>query len=326
MAVDVGGTKTAVGLVRRDGRVLAWRMRPAGVERGPDAMISDYVMLAEEVVREAGVAPRDTVGIGVGCGGPLNPWTGVVYGPANLPGWEEVPLAARLSEALGLPAFVENDANAAALAEYWYGAGRGFDPLVYFTVSTGIGAGVIIRGEIYEGATGNAAELGHTVVRVGGRPCRCGGRGCLEAYCSGTSIAERAREALARGDEQALASGLGSLGRPPRAEDVVALARAGDPLARSLWEETVDVLAAGVVNAIHAFNPRRVVLGGGVTRAGEDLFRPLRARVQRLGMRALVAGVEVVPAQLGDLVGVLGAGAVAFLRTERGEAAGYGRD
>lgn len=312
IAVDVGGTKSAVGLVRHDGRVLAWRQRPAGVERGPWHMIDDYVDMAGEALDEAGLVPADACAVGVGCGGPLDPATGVIYAPPNLPGWDEVPLADRLSAALGLPAYVDNDANAAALAEYTYGAGAGADPLVYFTVSTGVGGGIVIGGQVYHGASGNAGELGHCIVRAGGRRCGCGGRGCLEAYCSGSSIAARAREAIASGEGRG--SALAMLGRAPRAEDVAALSMEGDPLAVALWNETIALLAAGVVNAIHSFEPRRIVLGGGVTRAGDALFGPLRHAVRELAMARLADGVEVVPALLGARVGLLGAAAVAFAR------------
>ena len=273
-------------------------------------MLRDYIAMAGEVLAETGAPRQGIVGIGVGCGGPLDPDTGVVYSPPNLPGWDSVPVTAVLGGALDLPAWLENDANAAALAEYTYGAGRGADPLVYLTISTGIGAGIVIGGALYRGATGNAGELGHLIVCAGGRPCGCGGRGCVEAYCSGSSIAARAHAALEQPD--GASSALSALGALPRAEDVVALARAGDLLARALWDETVELLAAGLVNAIHAFEPRRVVLGGGVTRAGDDLLVPLRQRVYALGMQRLVDGVEIVKAACGDQVGLLGAAAVAF--------------
>jgi glucokinase len=313
VGVDVGGTKSAVGVVRRDGRILLSRRRPAGVERGPSAMIEDYVEMARDLLAEAQVPGSRLLGVGVGCGGPLDPETGVIFHSANLPGWENVPLAALLKGALSLPTWVDNDANAAALAEYWVGAGRECDPMVYLTISTGIGGGVIIGGELYRGASGNAGELGHMIVQTGDRSCGCGGRGCLEAYCSGTSIAARAVEALGRDGS---GSALAMLGRPPRAEDVVTLAAEGDALATRLWNETLDYLAAGVVNVIHVFEPRCIVIGGGVTRAGRQLFDPLEERVRALAMPRLVANVCILPAALGDDVGILGAAAVALSRSD----------
>jgi len=217
-------------------------------------------------------------------------------------------------EQRGQCVWVDDDANAAALAEYWFGAGRGADPVVYLTISTGIGGGIVLGGELYRGASGNAGELGHMIVQTGGRCCGCGGRGCLEAYCSGTNIAARAREAL----QQEPGSALGALGRSPRAEDVVALAGAGDALAARLWDETMDYLASGVLSVIHAFEPQCVVLGGGVTRAGRQLFDPLESRVRALGMPRLVRGVRILPSKLGDDVGILGAAAVALSRAGSG--------
>lgn len=275
-------------------------------------MIEDYVEMAREVMADAQLTTADIGGVGVGCGGPLDPNTGMVYSPANLPGWDELPLASLLERELGLPVWIDNDANAAALAEYWLGAGCGCDPMIYLTISTGVGGGVILGGEVYRGATGNAGELGHMIVQTGGRRCNCGSRGCLEAYCSGTSIATQAREALSRAPESAL----GRLGYPPRAEDVIALAKQGDVLADQLWNETLDFLAAGVVSALHAFEPRAIVLGGGVTRAGQDLFAPLQERVDALAMPRLAASAKIVCAELGDDVGILGAAAVALSRGE----------
>jgi glucokinase len=275
-------------------------------------MIRDYVDMAHQVLTATGHAVSEVSAIGVGCGGPLDPDSGVIYSPPNLPGWDELPLASLLWAEFGLPVWIDNDANAAALAERWLGAGRGCDPMIYMTISTGIGGGIVAKGELYRGATGNAGELGHIVVRAGGRPCKCGGRGCLEAYCSGPSIAARAQEALTRVPNSRLAQ----LGRPPRAEDVVGLARAGDMLATELWRETIELLSAGLVSVVNAFEPQVIVLGGGVTRIGEALFAPLRQTVCANAMRRPGEPARIVPAALGDEVGILGAAAVARSRMQ----------
>jgi glucokinase len=205
---------------------------------------------------------------------------------------------------------LENDATAGALGEFRYGAARDADTMVYLTISTGIGGGAVIDGRLHRGAAGNGGEFGHVLVRTGGRPCLCGRRGCLEGYASGTSIAQRAREAVAeRGAESSLAQ-LAEL----RAEDVVAAAAQGDPLATELWDETVDALSVALTDL--------VVLGGGVTRSGDAHVVPVRERVAAAAMAPAAAASTVVLAGLGDVVCVVGAGAVAFDRLDQLAGAG----
>ena len=311
LGIDIGGTKLAVGVARRDGRLLSEQRQPSDAATGPEPMVARVVEMARAVVADAGLALDEIEAIGIGCGGPLDPWRGVILNALNNPGWVDVPLVARIEEGLGRPSHLDNDANAAALGEHRFGAGRGVAHMVYLTISTGVGGGLILDGRLYHGANGNAGELGHISVRVsGGRPCHCGSVGCIEAYCSGTNIAERFREALAGGAASAI-------DREPAAitaEDVADAARDGDPLAGTIWAETMELLGGGIVSIIHAFNPQLVVLGGGVTRAGDLLFEPVRRVVSERAMPWLAEPVRIVPAELGDMTGVLGAVAVALER------------
>ncbi len=214
-----------------------------------------------------------------------------------------MPIVARAEAAFGLPVALENDATAAAAGEHRYGAGAGTSHMVYLTISTGVGGGVVIDGRLYRGATGNGGELGHVTVDCDGRPCRgCGRKGCLEAYVSGTSIAERAREA-----------GMGEV----TASDVAAAARAGDPVATVVWDETTEALGCGLTSIVNLFEPQLVVLGGGVVSGtGEQLLGPLRERVRREAMGSAGEAARIVEAQLGPHVGVVGAGAIARDRFE----------
>jgi glucokinase len=192
-----------------------------------------------------------------------------------------------------------------AIAEYRFGAGRGTSTMLYLTVSTGIGGGAIINRSLHRGAAGNGGEFGHVTVHRGGRLCSCGRRGCVEAYASGTAIAERAREALADDKSSTLAA------LPaPTAADVSAAAAANDPLAARVWAETMDLLGAAVTDLVNAFEPDLVVLGGGVTRAGAMLIDPVRDLVAREAMAPAAGAARVVLAELGDLVCVVGAGAI----------------
>ncbi len=311
LALDVGGTKLAAGVVASDGAVLSHLRTPSRVEEGPERMIARHLDLGREAVRVAGV-PWDAVrAVGIACGGPLDPMAGIIQSPLSLPGWDDIPLVAIVERALGRPAVVENDATACALAEFRFGIGRerGARHLVYLTISTGVGGGLVLDGRLYRGAAGNAGELGHLTIDYLGRRCACGRRGCLEAYASGTNIALRAREALATGQPSSLAS------LPVvRAEDVAAAAAQGDALASAIWDETTAMLGSAIANILDVFNPDLVVLGGGVTRAGDQLLRPVRDAALSQAMPPARNAADIVLAGLGDEVGVVSAACVALER------------
>ena len=316
LALDVGGTKLAAGVVARDGTVRSRRVAPSRVEDGPQTMIARHLEMGREAVEESGVPWAEIRAVGIACGGPLDPVAGIIQSPLSLPGWDDLPLVSIVSDALDRPAIVDNDATAGALAEWWYGAGRdrGLDHLVYLTISTGIGGGLVLGGRVYRGAAWNAGELGHLTVDFRGRRCACGRRGCLEAYASGTNIAARAREALAASAEPSSLRDVADV----TARDVSAAAAAGDALAGRIWDETVAMLASGVANILDVFNPQLVVLGGGVTRAGSQLLRPLREASLEMAMPPAARAADIVLAGLGDDVGIVGAAAIAFERWPTG--------
>jgi glucokinase len=304
LALDVGGTKLAVAVVTADGSAHGLVVQPTRREEGWREVTRRLFDLGRRAVERAGVGAVGAVGIA--CGGPLDPAAGLVLCPPHLPEWVEVPIGPLAADAFGVPFALQNDATAGAVAEYRFGAGRGTSTMLYLTVSTGVGGGAIVNRSLHRGAAGNAGEFGHITVHRGGRRCGCGRRGCVEAYASGTAIAERAREALAGG----AASTLAALPEPTAA-DVSAAAAAGDPLAATVWAEAVDLLGAAVTDLVNVFEPDLVVLGGGVTRAGAMLIDPIRRLVAREAMAPAARTARVVRAELGDLVGVVGAGAVA---------------
>jgi glucokinase len=271
---------------------------PTEAERGPENGLRRLFALAREALDG-----RDIEAVGIGCGGPLDSRAGVLIAPLHLPGWTDVRIADLASAEFGVPAVLDNDATAAAAGEHRFGAGRGVSNMVYLTVSTGVGGGVILDGRVFRGATGNGGELGHVTVDWRGRRCKgCGRRGCLEAYASGTSIAERARDA-----------GL----KVETASDVAAAARDGDPVAVRVWDETCEALACGIASLANVFEPERVVIGGGVSREGEHLLGPVRERVKAEVIGPVADSLEVVAAELGERVGVAGAAAVAYERAVR---------
>jgi glucokinase len=304
LGLDIGGTKLAAGVVDADGAVRGFVSAPTEAERGPDDGLDRLFELGRHAVAESGARWDEIEGVGIGCGGPLDRAVGVLIAPLHLPGWSNVAVTARAAAALERPAVLENDATAAAAGEHRYGAGRGSRNMVYLTISTGIGGGVVIEDSLFRGSTGNGGELGHVTVDWHGRECRgCGRLGCLEAYASGTSIAERAEEA-----------GL----HAATAADVAAAARAGDATAVRVWEETCEALASGITSIVNLFEPELVVLGGGVSRQGEFLLAPVRGLVnaQMIGPPGRTIGI--VEAELGETVGVVGAAAVAYERLAPG--------
>jgi glucokinase len=297
LGLDIGGTKIAAGVVDADGAVRGFVSAPTEAQRGPEDGIARLFDLGRRAVDEAGVAWDEIAAVGIGCGGPLDSKNGILIAPLHLTGWTDIPLAQLASETLGRPAVLDNDAVAACAGEHRYGAGRGTSDMVYLTISTGVGGGVVIDGQLHRARSGNGGELGHVTVDWHGRRCRgCGRRGCLEAYSSGTSIAERAHEAGMHGASAA---------------DVAQAALAGNAIAAKLWDETCEALACGIVSIANLFEPEVVVLGGGVMRTGEQLLSPVRELVAE---QVIGGPVRVVAAENGDAVGVVGAAAVAFER------------
>lgn len=308
LGIDIGGTKMAVGLATPTGELVAEGRVPTPVH-DPERAVSDLVELCTNVIRG-----RRVTAVGVGCAGPLDPARGIIQSPPNLPGWVDTPLVARLTQALKVPVYLDNDANAAALGEHRFGAGRGAANMVYITISTGIGSGIIFDGRLCSGENSNAGEIGHASVAYDGIPCKCGSRGCLEAYASGTAITAAARAAVMEsGGSSALLDLAGSVDRIT-GETVVTAVRQGDPLAVRIWAERMTILGVGIANVINSFNPERIVLGGGLTNAGDLLFNPVRRVALTRALPPLAQVVEIVPGQLGGRVGVLGAVAVALER------------
>lgn len=291
--IDIGGTKVAVALANREGEVLATARFATRVERGPNAVVDEAIATLQRLAGEHGAR---IAAAGIGCAGPLDRRAGLILSPPNLPGWDRFPIVELVEGRLGVPCLLDNDANAAALGEYRYGAGRGVRDMVYMTVSTGIGGGVIVGGELVHGVGDAAGEIGHMVVLPDGPECACGARGCLEAICSGTSIARRMRERT---------------GADPSVEitaaSVARAAREGDRAAREVWDETIRYLALGIGNVIVTVAPELVVIGGGVSAAGEQLLDPLLTRVRRAATMAPPERIRIALAELGGDSGVHGA-------------------
>ncbi|MER9453933.1 ROK family protein [Mesorhizobium sp. M0478] len=313
LAFDLGGTALRGALVESDGRIVAHASAPTLAGAGSEAVIGQIVALAGTLLGEHPQAK--VAGIGVGAPGPLDPKAGIVIAPPTLAGWHDVPLIDILGQHFGLPVRLENDANAAALGEWRFGAGRGSGSLVFVTVSTGIGGGVVADGHIYHGRRGLAAEIGHMTITGEGDRCFCGAIGCFEAVASGTALGRRATRLTAPGDGSLLRrlSNDGDVS----ARHVVEAAKAGDANALDLIEAEAQWLGIGFTNLLHLYSPDLIVMGGGLSN-GFDLLAPsIRAVIQQRAMPAY-RDVPIVQAELGDRAGLIGAASLILWEGEPG--------
>jgi glucokinase len=308
LGIDLGGTKTALALGDREGGLHARRRRRTEPSGDPRRDLERIAADARELIAEAGAGSVEAVG--VSAPGPLDRARGAVLRPPNLPGWDDVPVRDVLADALGLPVRLENDANAAALAEWRFGAGRGFRDVVYLTMSTGIGAGLVLDGRLHAGALGNAGEIGHMPVEWDGERCACGMSGCLEAYAGGAAWTRRLRALTPAGSRVAALAG-GPEGVTP--EHVVAAAREGDAFALAEFDRYNRYLARGLAALVFVLAPQAIVLGTIPTAAGEALcLAPVRERVRRQVWPLLGDELRILPSGLGDRLPDLAGLCVAF--------------
>ncbi len=305
-AIDLGGTKVRAIVANLDGRVYGEDIRPSRAGEGVETVVQTMIDCLDAALATSGASRSQLRGLGIASPGGLDLIHGLVQDAPQLPGWEGVPIVEIMSERLRLAVLLDNDANAAALGENRFGAGRGTSCMIYLTISTGVGGGIIIDGKIYHGATGAAGELGHLVVWVGGPLCMCGERGCLEAIASGTGIAWRARELVDRGEAPGLKRILEEKGELD-GDEVAEAARAGDGEARRLFDDAGLYLGVALANYVNIFNPEMIVLGGGVTNGAGDLFLPRAEQTMRqLARKQPLKHVRLNRATLGDRSGSLG--------------------
>ncbi len=309
VAVDLGGTQIRAALCDPHGQMYKRVARLTKAHDGPEAVLQRI----KEAIVEAldGTNPDAVAGIGIGAPGPLDPASGIILAAPNLPGWKNVPLRNLISAHFGKPTFLGNDANVAGLAEVTYGAARGVKDMVYLTISTGIGSGIVVGGKMLLGARGLAAEAGHTVIKPDGPKCGCGNRGCLEALAAGPAISRDVIDRLKAGKSSKIMKMAGGDLEKIDARIIGEAAAAGDKLAVNAFRRAGEYLGLGIVNLLHLFNPRMVVLGGSVTKAGPLLFDPMWQVVRARAMPGYLEGLSIVPAALGDDVGLLGALALA---------------
>lgn len=310
VGIDVGGTKIAACLMDEEGKMPGRATFPTLASEGPEAVIGRIKQSFFEVLKQGQIEQNQVAALGIGMPGPLDTKKGIVKNTPNLPGWIDIPLLQILKSEINLPMVLENDANAAALGENLYGAGKGIDNFVYITISTGIGGGVVLNGRLFKGQDGNAAEIGHMTINFDGPRCGCGNQGCWEAYASGTALARFAREKIAAGEATKIKELAGE--ENIKAEHVFAAAKKGDKFALELIEKEGFYLGVGLANVVNAYNPKRIAIGGGLTHEWNMFYDRMMQVMRERALGASIEGLEVVKAALSKDVGVIGAAAVAW--------------
>lgn len=312
LALDLGGTHFRLALIDQAGKFHDRFVALTHAEEGREQVSRRIKEAAREMASNVGL---ETIrGMGIAAPGPLDPVSGVLLTLPNLPGWENTPLKMLFQEEFLLPVYVGNDANLAALGEHRYGAAKGVDDFIYITISTGIGGGIIAGGRLLLGAKGLAGEVGHMTIDLHGPQCNCGNRGCWETMASGSAIARTAVERIKGGRESIIANPVGGELEKVTAQTVEQAARSGDPLAQEIMAEAGTLIGVGLVNLIHIFNPKLIVIGGGVSNAGDLIFKPARRLIAQRAMPPY-REIEIVPAALGDDAGLLGAVALVLDNT-----------
>lgn len=311
LGLDLGGTKILTGLADNEGKIIARSRRDTEADLGEDKIIENMTATIEDVLEKTGVSRDQIITLGIGSPGPLDSKKGIIIENANLP-WKNVQLVDRMESALGIKTLLQNDANAAALGEKWFGAGKNVDNMVYITISTGIGGGAIIEQELFTGVNDNACEVGHTVIDPNGPLCGCGNHGCLEAFSSGTSIGKRAREAAAAGESKEMLELADNIVEDIDAVICAQAAYQGDQVAKDIFKNAGYHLGIGLGNVVNTFNTEMIILGGGVMKAADLFLDEAIKTMEDISLKGSLEKVTVKEAELGSDIGLIGAIAVAM--------------
>lgn len=297
IGIDIGGTKVAIAVVNQEATIINESVIPTDVSITPEEMIEIICHETKKVIDQSKVNKQDIIGIGIGAPGPLDSRNGILTCPPNLTGWIDIPIQEMIEKSLSFPVTLENDANAAALAEKWVGAAQDNNNFTYITISTGIGSGIVVEGKLLRGLSGNAGDIGHTVIDPAAGRCTCGQKGCLEVIASGTAIARRGSEIIGREISTAEVFGLYDEGH----EKIV-----------DLVDHVLMILGMACVNVINTVDPEKIVIGGGVAKVGDLLFHSIQSYVQQYAFNPRGRQTEIVPAELDHSSGVIGAASLCF--------------
>lgn len=312
LGVDIGGTKIAAAIVTEEGKITARGSGPTSAQAGPETVIDNIFAIIDKVISSANVAPRQLSCIGIAAAGIIDSENGKVIFSPHLPGWREVPLRDIVHKRFNIPAFLGNDASLAALGEWYFGVKKQVANLIYVTVSTGIGGGIICNGRLYTGVLGTAGEIGHMTIDVNGPRCNCGSAGCWETLASGTALAGEAVRQIKGGAATVITELVGDDLSKVDAKIVFQAAKQRDKLANELISRLGYYLGVGLANLVNIFNPELILIGGGVSKMGDLLLEPAKKVVKERAFATPANAVQIKPALLGDDSSILGSAAFAL--------------
>ncbi len=306
LGIDIGGTNLKAGVVDDDYNIIAVRKIKTNSAKGSDEVLNKIIEVGKAAVSESKIPMSEIKWVGMGCPGTCNPETGLVEYSNNLR-WENVPLQETVANALNIPAYIENDANAAALGEYYAGAAKGAKSAIIITLGTGLGAGIIINGKLFSGSNYAGGEIGHTVLNPNGDLCTCGRKGCFETYCSATALVKYTKRAIEDNPNSGLAKTAEAEGKVSGRTAFIA-AGAGDKDGQQVVDNFISYLACGIINTINIFQPDMLCIGGGVSNEGDNLLNPLKQRIKKeVFSKNSRHNTEIVLCSLGNKAGIIGA-------------------
>ena len=318
VGIDLGGTNVKIGCFDSQLNLTCKTAAPTEADMGPETVVDRIGRTTEELLADNGLSAEAIGAIGIGAPGPAKLDEGIIIASPNMPSFKNVPLRKMVSDRFGKPTVLENDANAACWGEYVLGAGKDVEDMVFFTLGTGIGGGVIVKGQLVHGFADNAAELGHIIIYPDGRICGCGQRGCVEAYASADSTAKRAAEAVEAGANSSLKKVLDEKGQIT-CRDVYEHLAATDELAKRITEQTAKALALVCINVLHTTEPKRIVFAGGMIAAGDALLSRIKHYFSEQIWSLKKETVEIAFATLGEDAGIIGAAALAKQARDEGK-------
>lgn len=305
IGIDVGGTNVKLALVSRQGKIIYSNSIPTHAEMGYEYTVNNIKQAIWDLLKETGSKPEDIEGIGFGFPGQVDYKSGIVRLAPNIPGWVDVPIGEIIEKEFNIPTRVDNDVRCAALGELNFGAGKGCENLICITVGTGIGSGLIVNGKLVRGASNAAGEIGHIKLQMNGGPiCGCGDTGCMEAFASGPAIVAMAEDYIRGGKSTKYRE----LANPEITPYIVyEAAKAGDAVARRIFTIMGEYIGIGLASVVNLLNPEKIIIGGGVAAAGDFLLTPIKETIKERAMKIAGETVAVVPAELGNTAGVIGA-------------------
>jgi glucokinase len=312
LALDIGGTKILSGVVLPGGKIIARHFSLTCAEMGTDAVIEKMFISMNIVLGNAKIKANELNGIIIAAAGIIDVERGIITSSPNLPGWHDVPLAGIVGKKLKTDTYMINDASAAAMGEHRFGAGKGVGNLVYLTISTGIGGGLILENRLYSGKDGTAGEIGHMTIDINGPQCSCGNYGCFEVMASGKAMAKEAVKRIRQGERSHLTDAAANNIENITAAMISSAAKQGDRLAMEIVKSSAYYLGVGLTNVVNIFNPEMIIIGGGVSKMGEMLLKPARKVVKQRAFQLPASTVRITRSYLGDDAGIIGAAAFAF--------------